>query len=121
MTLATVQGKQPRCCHAFYTLVGNALIFTSDPNTEHISQAKNNPQVAVSIVLESKIIGKLQGVQITGELGEGSGADKTQFLKKFPYAVANLQKIWRIEIHTATLTDNTLGFGAKLYYPTKTQ
>ena len=75
-----------------------------------------NTNVAASIVLETRIVGKVQGLQITGQIKEATENDKSIYIKRFPYAaVANLQ-LWRLEADFMKLTDNTLGFGKKLIW-----
>ena len=119
LTLATSHGNKPWCANAFYAFSkeDNSLIITSKTTTKHSSEALQNQNVACSIVLETKIIGKLQGIQISGiiELTENPKHKET-YLKKFPYAAPFLEPLWQIKITHAKLTDNTLGFGKKLTY-----
>ena len=119
LTLATSCDGNPWCANAFYAFSkdDNSLIITSKPETKHGSQALQNENIACSIALETKIIGKLQGIQITGtiELTENP-AHKATFLKKFPYTAPFLEPLWQIKIKHAKLTDNTLGVGKKIIY-----
>lgn len=116
MTLATSADSQPWCCHVFYAYdaANNILLFTSGDHTRHISEALTNPQVGVSIVLESKVVARLQGVQITGVVSRAE--DDSLFVKRFPFIKLAPKTIWQVEITTAKFTDNTLGFGTKLNY-----
>ena len=75
-----------------------------------------NNRVAASIVLETRIVGRIQGLQITGTMSPATEADKNLYIKRFPYtAVADLT-LWRLEADMLKLTDNTLGFGKKLIW-----
>lgn len=119
LTLATSNDNNPWCANAFYAFSkeDNSLIITSKPQTKHASQAILNQNVACSIALETKIIGKLQGIQISGSIEPSENpAHKALFLKKFPYAAPFLEPLWVIKISHAKLTDNTLGFGKKLIF-----
>lgn len=117
MTLATMSEKGAWVCSLFYAFDGQSLIFTSDSKTRHIQEG-HDKQVAVNIVLESKIIGNLQGAQIVGALKQGDNNDKVLFLKRFPYAIADLKEVWKVEIEGVKFTDNKLGFGKKLFFGT---
>ena len=119
MTLATVSADgMPYCSNAFYAYdsARNVLIFTSDAATRHAAEMTANPNVAVSIALETRIIGKLQGIQICGTVSEGNDEDKSIYLRRFPYAAAAHLSIKRVEPSFIKFTDNTLGFGKKLIW-----
>lgn len=120
LTLATAAGDgTPYCSNAFYAYDAkrNVLIFTSEDSTRHAAQMRANPAVAASIVLETRIVGRVQGVQICGQVAEGGDDDRKVYLKRFPYAaVMGATPIWRLEPDFIKLTDNTLGFGKKLIW-----
>lgn len=120
LTLATVSAAgEPYCSNAFYAYdaARNALIFTSDDATRHASEMRASAVVAASIVLETRIVGRIQGVQICGRAVEGDDNDRRVYLKRFPYAAAMAPTtFWRIEPTFMKLTDNTLGFGKKLIW-----
>ena len=122
MTLATCSKNRPWCCQCFYVFVEQlcGLAFSSDMSTLHIQQALQQPFVAGSIVLETKVIGKLQGIQLEGKIIEADGEllkeIKTAYLKRFPVAALMDTKLWFLELHSMKMTDNRLGFGKKLYW-----
>ena len=122
LTLATAHDNRPWCCQCFYAYVDRlcGLVFTSDATTRHIAEATTQPNVAGSIVLETKIIGKLQGIQLEGQLIEADGEllkeIKSAYLKRFPFALLMETKLWFLELTTVKMTDNRLGFGKKLYW-----
>lgn len=119
LTLATStpEGK-PYCCNIFYAYdkATGAFIFTSDKTTHHVQMIAKNAKVAASIVLETRIVGKVQGLQITGRITEATDSDKTLYIKRFPYAAVADLTLWRLEADFFKLTDNTLGFGKKLLW-----
>lgn len=120
LTLATLSADgEPYCSNAFYAYDSkrNVLVFTSDDATSHVAHMRASAAVAASIVLETRIVGRIQGVQICGTAAEGSDEDRKLYLKRFPYAAAmGATTLWRIEPTFIKLTDNTLGFGKKLIW-----
>lgn len=122
MTLATCAGQRPWCANCFYAFDEETmtLVFTSAFGTRHISEALQNSQVAGNVVLETSVVGKIQGIQFTGLLTmpEGSAAERVNalYLKKFPFAVLMNTTLWEFRIDYAKMTDNRLGFGKKLIW-----
>lgn len=120
LTLATVgKSNTPYCSNIFYAYdkINNRFIFTSDDDTRHATEGAENPNVAASIVLETRVIGKVQGLQIQGQMKKSdSKADKEMFLKRFPYAIAMKLNLWSIDPTQMKLTDNRLGFGKKIIW-----
>ena len=102
LTLATATADgAPYCCNCF---------FAYDPATAAFSR------VAASIVLETRTVGKIQGLQITGHIKQAKDGDKALYIKNFPYAIVADLHLWRLEADFLKLTDNTLGFGKKLIW-----
>lgn len=119
LTLATRSADgMPYCANCFYAYdrERNLLIFSSDNATRHAADMAVRPEVACSIVLETKIIGKLQGVQICGRVGRGDDKAKSDYIARFPYTAMMPLNIWVVEPDFVKLTDNTLGFGKKLIW-----
>ena len=118
LTLATAEQGEPYCAACFYAYDAerNLLIFTSDEHTRHAQQMKSNPRVACAITLETRIVGKIQGVQICGTARLGDERARMTYIKRFPYAAAAPLHIWVVEPDFIKLTDNTLGFGKKLIW-----
>lgn len=119
LTLATVSGEgEPYCAACFYAYdkERNRLIFTSDDTTRHAQQMLENKRVAVGITLETRIVGKVQGVQICGIAERGDEEDRKRYIKRFPYAAAAPLNIWAVVPTFIKFTDNTLGFGKKLIW-----
>ena len=122
LTLATCSGSNPWCANCFYVYIEdeNCLVFTSDYDTKHIRDVLKNCSVAGSIVLETKLVGKIQGIQFRGLMSE-PGVDelpkvKSAYLKRFPYAVLMKTMFWKVNINYIKMTDNRLGFGRKLIW-----
>ena len=122
LTLATCDTNQPWCSNCFYVYLPeeNLLAFTSDKETRHIMEGLANSKVAGSIVLETRIIGKIQGIQFMGLLEEpGENLYETvkkTYLKRFPIARLMDTTMWIIRLSYIKMTDNQLGFGKKLIW-----
>jgi uncharacterized protein YhbP (UPF0306 family) len=119
MSLATSLDKELSACSLFYAFDVNKLSFVvaSSDDTLHIKHVKHSPRVAGNILLETKEVGKIQGVQFRGEMIElGDKELKALYFKHFPYALALLPKLWQIKVNYLKMTDNKLGFGKKLIY-----
>ena len=119
LTLATSTADGlPYCAACFYAYdkVRNLFIFTSDDTTCHAQQMVANSNVACAITLETKVVGKVQGLQICGVARRGEAEDRSVYVKRFPYAAVAPLNIWVVEPTFMKLTDNTLGFGKKLIW-----
>jgi len=138
LTLSTVSGQGSWTAHCFYAFIPDhqALVFTTDPETRHGSEMLQNPNVSGGIMLETKMIGKIRGIQLTGRAlplesivtPAKAGAPslttnapllsttkgRTAYLKRFPFALAVKLDLWILHIDYIKMTDNRLGFGKKL-------
>lgn len=119
LTLATVNGEgMPYVANCFYAFdtKRNLFVFTSDLATRHGAEMAANSSVALSIVLETRIVGRVQGLQVTGRALRGDDEARKCYIKRFPYAAAADLEIWMVAPTLMKLTDNTLGFGKKLVW-----
>ena len=122
LTLATSRNNIPYSANCFYVYDDkkNMLVFTTDHETKHAQDALNQNIVAGSIVLETNVIGKIQGVQFQGKMYEPKGdllkQVKNRYLKRFPVAMLMKTHLWVIELSFLKFTDNRLGFGKKLFW-----
>jgi uncharacterized protein YhbP (UPF0306 family) len=122
LTLATVSGDQPWTANCFYAFMEEQMsfVFTSGYETRHIQEVSQNRNVAGNVVLETSIIGKIQGIQFSGmlELAEGEALEKASsaYLKRFPFAALMDTTLWILPIDYLKMTDNRLGFGKKLVW-----
>jgi len=122
LNLASCSDNQPYMAHCFYVYLKkiNAFVFTSDEKTRHGQEMLLNAQVAAGIPLETKTIGKIQGLQMTGVVRQAKDKDvsmaKKAYLKAYPYAVLHLETMWILYPDFYKFTDNRLGFGKKLIW-----
>ena len=119
LSLATTDENQLSVCSLFYVYSPqeNTFIVASSDDTLHIKNIKHNNKIAGNIVLETKTIEKIQGVQFRGvfeELTDSSLA--SLYFKKFKYAQIMKPNLWTIKVSYFKMTDNTLGFGKKLIW-----
>lgn len=118
MTLATAQDGIPYAAPLFYVYdeQNNRFIFASGEETEHAAQMQKNAEVAAGIYLETKMVGKIQGLQIRGRVLSADAEDIKSYFGRFTYARALQPRLWRLEPSWMKLTDNRLGFGKKLIW-----
>jgi uncharacterized protein len=121
-TLATCNKKTPWCSTMFYVFDEKqlAFYFTSDDHTRHASEMKENSVVAGAIALETRITGRLRGLQFTGHthilIEEEEKKARKAYLKKFPVARLHKLNLWSVDVDSFKYTDNRLGFGKKLIW-----
>jgi len=124
LTLAVSNLNIPWCASCFYVYLPerNLFVFTSDPDTRHIQDVVqgNNYDVAGAIALETKITGKIRGIQFAGPIrklhAEELKSAKKVFLERFPIARFSTLQLWGVEPSIIKMTDNRLGFGKKLIW-----
>lgn len=122
LTLATCTDNNAWCSHCYYVWVKeeNCFVFTSGAESKHVQDVNVNPKVAGSVVLETSIVGKVQGIQFRGtmEMPEKELASKAKiaYLKKFPLAVVMKSPLWVVHVDYIKMTDNLLGFGKNLIW-----
>ncbi len=118
LTLATMGESGPYCANAFYAYDAerNLFIFTSSMDTLHAEHMSANPMVAASIVWETKLVGRIQGLQITARAELADERARSTYIKKFPYTAVAPLSLWALQPQTLKYTDNTLGFGKKILW-----
>ena len=127
LTLSTVADGMPHCCNLFYAYDPQRNLFavTSSDETLHARQARQNPRIAASVVLETRVVGKVQGLQIRGTMmpaeAETLPSVRKVYLGRFPYAAAVKLELWTIRPDFMKLTDNRLGFGKKFAWEDRTK
>ncbi len=119
LSLATSSGDELSVCNLFYAydMDTQTFIVASSDETTHIQNILINPNIAGSVVLETRTIAKIQGLQFRGvfDLVDDEKYSKLYF-KAFPHARIMRLKLWKIKVNYFKMTDNTLGFGKKLIW-----
>lgn len=129
MSLATSVKDRVHAASLFYVNQGFSIYFLSDPETQHLKQARENSAVALTIHESSLDFTQIKGLQIKGELSKVDQIKEKKdclglFVKRFPFmgkflVDSSLQKhvhqaeIYKIRPTHITLIDNSLGFGHK--------
>ena len=119
LSLASFKDNEIYSCNLFYSFCedNNSFIVASSQDTQHIQNIKQNSNIAGTIVLETKNISLVQGVQFRGNFLELDDKSlKSKYFKTFPYALAMNPKLWQIKVNYFKMTDNKLGFGKKLIW-----
>jgi uncharacterized protein YhbP (UPF0306 family) len=122
LTIASSIGNEPWCANCFYVYLPerNAIVFTTGQETRHGKEFLQNSLVAGSVVLETKIIGKIRGVQFQAIVSEPDGdvldEARKAYLKRFPVAMLMETHLWICDLIYIKMTDNRLGFGKKLIW-----
>lgn len=122
LTLATSVKNNPWCANCFYIYLEeeNCFVFTSDDETKHVQDVLENQNVAGSVVLETKTVGKIRGIQFRGVMSRPEkqlmSKARKAYLKRFPYAVLMKTSLWVVHLNYIKMTDNRLGFGKKLIW-----
>ncbi len=103
---------------AFYIFTEDTkrFIISSKEETLHVKLLKKNPNVSGIIHLETKTVGKIQGLQYVGKIEEANDKEKREYLLAYPYASILNPTYYRIIIKYIKYTDNRLGFGTKLEF-----
>ncbi|MEA2091656.1 MAG: pyridoxamine 5'-phosphate oxidase family protein, partial [Campylobacterota bacterium] len=87
MSLATSSDSELSVCNLFFAFDEKEVSFVvaSNDDTTHIENILKNSKVAGSVVLETKTVGKIQGVQFRGDFSilQNSSLKKLYF-KTFP-------------------------------------
>ena len=119
LSLATQNRDEISTCSLFYAYSQDKRFFVvaSSDDTTHIKHITKNKNVAGNILLETKTVGKIQGVQFRGEFFELDDSElKKLYFKAFPYALAMNPKLWCIKVNYFKMTDNRFGFGKKVIW-----
>ena len=119
MSLATSNENELSVCSLFYTYdsLSQSFVVVSSDETTHIQNISKNPQIAGNILLETKKVGEIKGLQFRGNFSELKETKlKLLYFKEFPYALALNPKLWQIKVEFFKMTDNSFGFGKKLIW-----
>ena len=123
-TLAITREDKPWCATCYYVYLEelNLFVFTSDHDTKHIKDVveSGNYYAAGAIALETRMVGKIRGLQFAGFMRELSANDlktaRSAYLKSFPIARLTKLHLWGLDPEIIKMTDNRLGFGKKLVW-----
>ncbi len=110
------------CANAFYIYDPHAVAFyvLSEDTTRHAQMSGTHAHVAGTINGQPKTVALIRGVQFKGEIRRLDGAEseaiRLRYNHRFPVARVVSAPVWEIRPDELKFTDNTLGFGKKLYW-----
>lgn len=122
LSLCVIHNNMPYCASCFYAFDKEnlSLIIASNPKTIHIkSLNQSNNIIAGTIALDTKIVSKIKGIQLKGEVSKATKSQHILYLNRFKYATLLMPTLWQIRIDWIKFTDNKLGFGKKIIYNRK--
>ena len=76
---------QPYAFSAFYAFdeLNFCLLLASSDESSHVKFLKNSKLVAGTVALDTKIVGKIEGVQFQGVMSEASASEREIYFKRF--------------------------------------
>jgi uncharacterized protein len=130
MSLATIGSSGPHATSLFYACDGLALVWVSEPDTQHSLEIEADPRVAATVAPDYSDFAAIRGVQIAGLARRVVVVDErmrhlAQLEARYPFlgqlAVGPLQlrqayartAVYRLQPARIVLIDNSKGFGHK--------
>lgn len=130
MSLASLGAGGPHATSLFYACDGLALLWVSDPDTQHSREIEADPRVAATVAPDCADFAVIRGVQITGAARRIVAADERMrhlaqlearyaFLGQLASGPPKLREayartaVYRLQPARIVLIDNTKGFGHK--------
>jgi hypothetical protein len=130
MSLATLGSSGPHATNLFYACDGLALVWVSDPNSQHSREIEADPRAAATVAPDYSDFTVVRGVQIVGTTRRIVAAEERRghlarlearfpFLAQLAAAPAKLRdayartSIYRLQPARIVLIDNSKGFGHK--------
>jgi len=130
MSLATQGPGGPHATNLFYACDGLALLWVSDPDTQHSREIEADPRVAATVAPDYTDFAAVRGVQITGTAQRIAAADERMrllaqlearyaFLGQLASGPPKLREayahtaVYRLQPARIVLIDNSKGFGHK--------
>ena len=130
MSLATYGAAGPHATNLFYACDGLALVWVSEPDTQHSREIEADPRVAATVAPDYSDFAAIRGVQITGTARRILASDERMhhaalleeryiFLKQLATTPLKLREafartaVYRLRPARIVLTDNAKGFGHK--------
>lgn len=122
LTVCSARGSAPWAASCFYVLDESrmALLILSGLDTRHGRELRDAPRVAGTVASQQANVAKIRGVQFEGVAlrmwGEAESRGRALYCRRFPVARLHPAPLWAILPSVLKYTDNTLGFGRKLYW-----
>lgn len=122
LTLCAAHAGEMWCANCFYVFDGQqmALYLMTERHTRHSELMQHNPRVVGTIATQARSVALIKGVQYCGDIkllsDEADNLARQRYCKRFPIATLASAPIWQLDLQEIKMTNNTLGFGKKLYW-----
>ncbi|WP_186371877.1 YhbP family protein [Yersinia aleksiciae] len=122
LTLCAGSGMDMWCANCFYVFDDKqmALYLMTEKHTRHGELMHVNPQVVGTIATQPRTVALIKGIQYRGEIvalsGDAEQTARQRYYRRFPVAKLASAPIWQLNLLEIKMTNNTLGFGKKLYW-----
>ncbi|CQQ63530.1 Uncharacterized protein conserved in bacteria [Yersinia mollaretii] len=122
LTLCAGSGMDMWCANCFYVFddVQMALYLMTEKHTRHGELMQINPQVVGTIATQPRTVALIKGIQYRGEIavlsGDAAEAALQRYCRRFPVAKVASAPLWQLNLLEVKMTNNTLGFGKKLFW-----
>ena len=122
VTYCVSDGTALWCANAFYVFDPEHVAFylLSDTQSRHGTMIGEQSNVAGTVNGQTKTVALIRGVQYSGKIQRveehRAGALRERYYRRFPMARMLSAPLWEIVVDELKFTDNTLGFGKKLYW-----
>ena len=130
VSLATLGSSGPHATSLFYACDGLALVWVSEPDTQHSREIEADPRVAATVAPDYSDFTDVRGVQIAGAARRIVAVDERMrhlaqlearysFLGQLAVGPLKLRQayartaVYRLDPVRVVLIDNTKGFGHK--------
>ncbi len=130
MSLATISSNGPHATNLFYACDRLALVWVSEPDTQHSRDIEADPRAAATVAPDYSEFTAIRGVQIIGKARRIVGTDDRMrhlallearyvFLRQLATGPLKLRQayartaVYRLQPIRIVLIDNTKGFGHK--------
>ena len=117
LSLAVTSENEPYAASCFYAFDENnsSFIVAGSDYTTHVRAALGGV-VSGTVALDTKVIGRIEGLQFKGEFMRASELEEKIYFKRFPYALPMKPQIFSVKLSWIKFTSNTLGFGKKIIW-----
>ncbi|ELI8383072.1 YhbP family protein [Yersinia enterocolitica] len=122
LTLCAGSGMDMWCANCFYVFdeAKMALYLMTEKHTRHGELMQINPQVVGTIATQPRTVALIKGIQYRGEITElkddAEHIARQHYCRRFPVAKVVSAPLWQLNFLEIKMTNNTLGFGKKLYW-----
>lgn len=122
LSLCTSAEHSLWCASLFYSFHQQHMAFQimTDKQSLHSIQMLQNPHIAGTVSDQYDLVEQIKGIQYRGTIqllhGDEEALAREHYCHRFPVAKNMPAPVWSIQLSEIKMTDNSLGFGHKLYW-----